>query len=98
MSRQLTGAQVREIFETCGFEGTRQAGSHETMTNEEGVNVTVASHGSAPLRTGTLKAMFDQVAQAVPPEAQEVLADILSSKSSVPLKKHLKSLSLAMMG
>ena len=62
LPRNLTGVQVVKCLEQMGYQITRQTGSHIRLsTLKNGTHhVTIPAHN--PLKTGTLSAIFGDVA------------------------------------
>jgi len=63
LPRDVSGKQLAILLGRCGYEVTRQTGSHIrlTMTQEGEHHVTIPLHGS--LRVGTLSAVLSDVAE-----------------------------------
>jgi predicted RNA binding protein YcfA (HicA-like mRNA interferase family) len=63
LPRDLTGLQLVKQLETLGYKITRQTGSHIRLTTLENGehHLTVPAHN--PLKTGTLSAILNDVAQ-----------------------------------
>ena len=63
LPRDLTGLQLVKILEVQGYQVTRQTVSHIRLsTSQNGVHhITVPAHN--PLKTGTLSAILNDVAQ-----------------------------------
>lgn len=62
LPRDLSGEQLAKSLKACGYEVTRQTGSHLRLTTLEGGehHITIPRH--APLRVGTLASILDDAA------------------------------------
>jgi predicted RNA binding protein YcfA (HicA-like mRNA interferase family) len=63
LPRDLTGLQLVKILEALGYQVTRQTGSHIRLTTTQNGehHITIPVHN--PLKTGTLSAILNDVAQ-----------------------------------
>jgi predicted RNA binding protein YcfA (HicA-like mRNA interferase family) len=63
LPRNLTGLQLVKQLEQLGYQITRQTGSHIRITTQQNGehHITVPAHN--PLKTGTLSAILNDVAQ-----------------------------------
>jgi predicted RNA binding protein YcfA (HicA-like mRNA interferase family) len=63
LPRDLTGLELIKILESLGYKITRQSGSHIRITTTENGehHTTIPAHN--PLKTGTLSAILNDVAQ-----------------------------------
>ncbi len=76
LPRDVSGAELAKALKACGYEITRQAGSHIRLTTTENGehHVTVPNH--SPLRVGTLAAILDDVAAHLKLSRDELLKKI----------------------
>ncbi len=65
---RLNGREVIRILEKFDFEVIRVKGSHHRLrrsTEDENQYLTIPVHGSKPLATGTLRAIYRQACQHI---------------------------------
>jgi len=77
LPRDLTGLQLVKILEALGYQVTRQTGSHIRLTTTQNGehHITIPAHN--PLKTGTLSAILNDVAQHFNISRDELLNRLL---------------------
>jgi predicted RNA binding protein YcfA (HicA-like mRNA interferase family) len=77
LPRNLTGLQLVKELESLGYQITRQTGSHIRLTTLENGehHITVPAHN--PLKTGTLSAILNDIAQHFDLTRDELLKRLL---------------------
>jgi predicted RNA binding protein YcfA (HicA-like mRNA interferase family) len=77
LPRNLTGLQLVKELASLGYQVTRQTGSHIRLTTLENGehHITVPAHN--PLKTGTLSAILNDVAQHFHLSRDELLKRLL---------------------
>jgi predicted RNA binding protein YcfA (HicA-like mRNA interferase family) len=77
LPRNLTGLQLVKELESLGYQITRQTGSHIRLTTLENGehHITVPAHN--PLKTGTLSAILNDIAQHFNLTRDELLKRLL---------------------
>ena len=77
LPRNLTGLQLVKELESLGYQITRQTGSHIRLTTLENGehHITVPAHN--PLKTGTLSAILNDIAQHFNLPRDELLKRLL---------------------
>lgn len=78
LPRDISGSDLAKALKACGYEVTRQTGSHMRLTTTEGGehHVTIPQHD--PLRVGTLSAILNDIAEHLEISRDELLTKIFS--------------------
>ncbi len=76
--RNLSSDRLIQLLSTCGYEATRQTGSHIRLTTQENGqhHITIPAHD--PLKIGTLNAIFRNVAEHFSLTKDELLEKIFN--------------------
>ena len=78
LPRDITGVELAKVLAVLGYQIVRQTGSHiRLITTENGQHaITISAHN--PLKTGTLSAILNDVAQHFALTKEELLRKLFS--------------------
>ena len=76
LPRDVSGDDLARSLRTCGYQVTRQTGSHLRLTTDENGEHHVSIPRHDPLRIGTFAAILDDVAAHFELSRAELLAKI----------------------
>lgn len=76
--RDLSGRELASTLQRCGYEITRQTGSHMRLTTQQGGehHVTIPNH--TDLRVGTLNAILGKVAEHLGIERSHLIKQLFT--------------------
>ena len=77
LPRDLSGPELARMLRPCGYEVTRQTGSHLRLTTEQQGqhHVTIPNH--SPLKVGTLSGILNEVCEHLGVTRNELLERLI---------------------